>query len=223
MWNVILDDDKKIGYIPIPKVANTSILNAMFKWKGDEVCKARLDDIPNENLKVKKDSPSIVHFYQKYLFDNVVRKSFNFQEHFIFSCVRHPVYRFISFYRDKILRWDPFIAEKLNSLGFFHEMNLDDAVNALLEADPIDLDHHLMPMSYFLYENGKLVPDFIFRLEGSQDGWGFVSSLAGINIPLLAENSSDSQGVKNIQLSDAQVIKLKEYYKDDMSLFGYNI
>jgi hypothetical protein len=221
-WPVVVDKEFNVGYIPIPKVANTSILNAMLEWKGEGVLDSRVAMIKKDsNLGVPLDSPSRVHFYQRQLFDLTFSKTKDCSSYFIFSCVRHPVKRFISFYRDKILRWDPNIESKLHSHGFYQGMSVDKCIESLLKCVPSELEQHLRPMVCFLFNEGKLLPDFVFKLESMNNGWEFISELVNKKVPLVSENSSDQQGVAPVVLSDHQIELIKKYYEVDMKVFGY--
>lgn len=222
-WPVVTDEDLKVGYIPIPKVANTSILNAMLCWKGEDVLASRIEKInkSGRDIVVPLDSPARVHFYQQELFDLTFRKTSNCNDYFIFSCVRHPVGRFISFYRDKILRWDPNIEDKLTKLGFYHRMSVDECIRVLIACEPSELEQHLRPMVCFLYHNGKLLPDFVFKVENMSEGWDFISKFINKSSTLESENSSDQQGVEKVELTEHQVQQIKNYYDLDMKVFDY--
>lgn len=221
-WPIFCDEEINIGYLPIPKAANTSILNAIFSLKTADIQNERFQNIPNEIKKVSIDSPSRVHLYGKYMFDKMINKSHRENQYFIFSCVRHPVSRFISFYRDKILRWDPFIEEKLNSLGFSKNMGLDQCINNLVSIkDYTSLDQHIIPMAILLYDQGKLIPDYIMKVENLSNDWKHLNTITEQNMMLLSENSSEQQQVKKIILTNEQEKKLKAYYIDDMNLFHY--
>ena len=221
-WPVTCVPDYKVGYIAIPKVANTSLLNSMFSLYPESRRAKIIQTIKESDPPVDFDSPGIVHFRKGMMFDLVAKANREMLiDKFVFSCVRDPVKRFVSFYRDKILRWDPFIEEKLLSLGFKKGMPLDKCIDNLVSIEHSDLDTHILPMSYFLYHEKKLIPDFVFKIENFDSGWSVVEEYLGKKLPVGRDNNSDNQEVEKISLDNNQVSILRDYYQSDCKLFGY--
>lgn len=221
-WPVFCDDNLKVGYLPVPKAANTSILNALFAFQAPADQKKRLDSIPQEIIKVPVDNPARVHLYGRYMFDQMRNKS-NVDDFFVFSCVRNPISRFVSFYKDKILRWDPYIEEKLLSLGFERNMGLDECIENLCGIkNPLNLDQHIIPMTALLYHQGKLIPDYLMKVESLEHDWNYFNKMIGMNVfQLISENSSSNRELDNIHLTLKQEKMLRNYYFDDIHLLGY--
>ena len=220
-WPIFCDTELDIGYLPIPKAANTSIMNALFHLKPERIQKDRLNNIPKEIIDVSLSNPARVHLYSKYMFDNIINKS-KVDKQFIFTCVRNPISRFVSFYRDKILRWDPYIHDKMVSLNFQKDMTVDECIENLLSIqDKTSLDQHIIPMSVLLYHKNKLIPDYIMKMESLNRDFEYLNKLLNTDMELSFENSSDNQKVKKIILNSEQEQKLEQYYEDDMFLFNF--
>ena len=219
-WHVVCDETLKIAYLPIPKIANTSILHTIFEMLPEYKKIERMEKVRASNPPVKFNSPGIVHFRTNIMFDKIMDRSLDLSEYFIFSCVRHPVTRFISFYRDKILRWDPFIEDELHKLGFHKEMPLEECVEILIKHHPSKLEQHIRPIAMFLYYGGKLKVDYFFKFEEMAKGWRYIKKITGLQMNH-HQNPSDRQGIKSVELNEYYANKLKSFYEEDMLLFGY--
>jgi len=220
-WEIISLNDYKLSYIPIPKAANTSIMNAMFKSLPQEVQKSRLQKVKESNPPVRSDIPAIVHFAKRLMFDSVQRKSNHDREKFVFSCVRHPTSRFLSFYKDKILAWDPFIEKNLRRLGFEKGMDIQDCIHNLLQLEYRQLDQHLIPNTMFLYYKGKNICDLVLKVEYLDQGWEYIKYRTGISTDLEHENNSDIRKVGTVTLDQEYIKKIEDYYWEDMVLLNY--
>ncbi|GEM_PF-5980537 len=220
---VVLDEKLKVGYLPVPKAACTSMLNAFFSLKETVEQQRRLKRVEEKRKHTKVRKHNAVHVYQNIMFDRVVKKS-KTTGYFVFSCVRHPVSRFLSFYKNKVyFGWDKGIADKLTSLGFYHKMSVDECIENLCSVqDPAALDAHVMPMSALLYYKGKLIPDYIMRVETLNNDWSYLMGLLGKStVEVTIHNLSPKDSSSDFDLTQSQKNKLTEYYKDDMQLFGY--
>ena len=132
-----------------------------------------------------------------------------------FAVVRHPVKRVISAYH-----FQAEVEGKLHS-----DQSIDDWLAAWIataDTNGFMYDNHLRRQT-------ELVPDDaqIFYLEHGLDGVvGYLDALAGnSNGPrsILADNTRKSGDKPAVQLSDASLALIADYYAADFARFGYSL
>lgn len=220
-WPIFCDEHYKLGYIPVPKAANTSILNAIFHLKSKQERNKILSSIPESKIIIDPNDSAAVHLYSTYMYDKIINKNTP-NNYFIFSCVRNPYSRFLSFYKDKILRWDPFIEEKMKSIGFYFNMPFNECLENLVSIkDYSTLDQHIIPMTYLLYWDGKLLADLILKVETLKSTWSNFSAKFNQSTFILRNDNKGKSLENEITLTQEQREKIYNYYKDDFLAFGY--
>jgi len=221
-WPVFKNKNDNFGYLPIPKAGNTSILYSLLLRLEKSEINERLSLIPGCSLTIEKFKPADIHQFGHHLFDDIRNKT-DTNGIFTFTCTRHPVSRFESFYRDKILRWDPYIEEKMAFLGFRYEMSIEDCIDTLISVEDITLlDQHVMPMSTLIYYDSKCKADFIFKLEDIDKKFSQLEDIVGCKLPELSkQNESRKEKVTESLLNYEQKKIIERFYELDMNLFDY--
>lgn len=150
----------------------------------------------------------------------------------VFTIVREPVDRFISFYANKFVAqraWDvkgkrtrgfaPAL-RRLGWLGFDAEMSLDEAALHLMTVPHEDMDPHGQPQWRILTEDSSLIPDYVVQLESIERDWGVVATLSGCGLQLSGNTSSAPRAALPTPSSDT-ISLLERYYCGDYHLLGY--
>ncbi len=151
--------------------------------------------------------------------DEVMAHEFARQGWYVFTVVREPITRFLSFYCNKILdqniNGNPTIADR-REFGFATNMSLDRAIDSLV--DPMfDCDPHAVPQSDVLNHAGTEL-DYIGRLENLSECVATIEQETGARLPLQHLNQKRSSYPL---ISEQQFDRLAEFYKNDIDQFGY--
>lgn len=193
----IYSKELNLAYIDLPKCACTSIKLAMAQYKDPSVKRIGIRD-------------RIYELCDDLSFCELPTNAFKF------TFVRNPTERFISFYKDKVFTKN---CKVTTDLSITFEMNINDVIDIIIKHDPKSHDSHLKPQSLFLFNDGKLMVDFIGRLEQMENHWNIINKVCCTGMKLGHENKSHQE---NLRVIDPEHIrKLHEYYADDFRLLGY--
>jgi hypothetical protein len=141
------------------------------------------------------------------------------QEPFIFTFVRHPVARAISFWRNKLVEpEDAFIKDQLDALGLTHGLSFEEMVDRLTELDPANLEQHIRPQHLSLIIDGTIVPHLISKLEYVHLRWPVLRK--AFDLPALRRDNSSSK--VPVAISQETYGKLLHYFDEDFRAFNYN-
>lgn len=140
----------------------------------------------------------------------------------VFTFVRHPIDKFISYYRDKFyrVRNTGFDLVDLPKLGFDPQMSVDEAVAHMMTIPVGKMEHHAQPQSRILVRHGKLLADYVGKFETIQDEWKYIAKLSLANFDLQYPRNSTEKN-QEFSVSDASVGALFRYYETDFLLFDY--
>ena len=162
---IVLCKEKGFIYIPLSKVANTSILTEIATSTGNP----SLHDMRGKMLvELGWDRISYEELYESDLFK--------------FAFVRNPWDRIVSCYNDKIFRWKSNCSESPH-FKVPTEWSFEQFVEWALSLDRDDEyynDPHFVPQHIALYRNGGIVVDFIGRFERLSQDWRSVSLRFGL-------------------------------------------
>jgi len=194
--------DQGVAYLEIPKCACTSIKGA--------IARATVDD-PPQGWRIHQDFPT------EFI---VAEHRLDRSRFFAFTFVRHPIDRFVSFYRDKVLGWDPAIKPELEAIGVHHRMPIGELIATLARHPPEAYEKHVRPQHVFLLSaRGALTVDFLGRLERTEADWSRVTRLAGLELDLGHEHRQAKEG--RLPISPADYERLLGLYAKDFELLGY--
>lgn len=141
-----------------------------------------------------------------------------------FTFVRHPFARFASFYRNKIAGVAPEnTAPRFVRMGLLGGMDLQSVISRVLELEPSELDPHLVPQSYIVFDGERPRADFIGRLEALAEGLAVVEARAGVplNLGRLNRSGGGAKTAASHPLDPASAERLLPLYAEDFRRFGY--
>lgn len=199
--NYIYSRELHLAYVEIPKCACTSIKMAMARYSKPDM---KVEDIRTGIYDVCEDVP----FYDSIPLDT-----------FRFTFIRNPLYRFFSFYRDKVFMKD---CEITKNLLIPYGMNINDVIDIIVEQDPETVDFHLRPQHFFIFREDKMsYLNFVGKVERMESDWCELITKIGFDLKLEHYNKTLSQLFAEISFDAEHIKKLRKYYADDFRLLGY--
>lgn len=206
-----INEDVKLGYLSIPKNACTSIKYALLV-------------VSNNEMKSLKKNAIHLHTDAENLFDEV--RSVNHgkpEKIFTFSFVRHPVDRFLSFYRNKILlNWDENLDSWMRASGFYPEMDVSKCISVLSGLDREYLNEHVALQTDFLLREGQLLVDFVGKIENLEQDLKRLQDTSGVFLSIPIMNKTKGRcDLPNLSQND--FLKLYAIYKEDFKNFSYSM
>ncbi|MCB1686975.1 MAG: sulfotransferase family 2 domain-containing protein [Halioglobus sp.] len=140
---------------------------------------------------------------------------------FTFTFVRSPQSRFLSFYKDKILRWDKNISVTMNKNGFSEAMSIDQTIDVLFSNQPEVLEPHIRPMSLIIYDQeGYQYAEYIGKLETFRQDITVIEKRTKVPFRIEDKNVS-SKAANYAQLTELQEKRIREFFDQDYQAFGY--
>ncbi|RYD23725.1 MAG: sulfotransferase family protein [Verrucomicrobiaceae bacterium] len=212
----IVLDGQKIQYGRVPKVANSSIKEALSQFLTDEV---------DLTLRTTEDRFwTQGTFGQSRMVTKAEAARLN-ESHFSFSFVRNPFDRVVSCYNNKIVA-NPRLSKRMTKMKMYHRMPFDEFVRILVKTRDARIDLHLLPQSRILKVGGELIPKFIGRLENITDDWNALESLmVSRGFPSLGKLPAknvrrEKSGDMPQYFSSQELVDLvHERYRDDVETF----
>lgn len=194
---VILDyPNYKLNYWPIPKCANTATRHCLEA--------PVIKKLPNPNSKQKwvyRDDRS--HYIELQEAKQNGYKNF--------TVVRHPYDRFISLYKDFVLRRPFTFVKALN-----RTISPEEFIELIIEKNPVDtleVNEHIRSMSWYITDaNGFLLVD---KVIDTKDLNSFIIEL-GIQ-PRIVNQTDDTK----IKLTKRTRKLIRTRYKSDFALLDY--
>lgn len=187
--------EKKCIFIHIPKVAGTSIRNALGA----------------------PERPRDHYEYRLYLHSH----SGKFEDYFKFCFVRNPWSRLFSTYNYLSKGGNQnsdlaFINDKNSSLGSFEQF-----VKQFLTVSSISRNVILRPQSSYIYDDhNNLMVDFVGKVESIQEDFQFIKEKLELATNLEKLNTSTSNDYRKFY-SSKLVDLVEEAYKEDIENFAY--
>ena len=184
--------ETKTIFTHIPKAAGISIADSLY---GQEV-----GHIPLKN-------------YKQILGETL------FDEYFKFTFVRHPIKRFESAYYFLKLgglnKYDSFYSNKI--LNQYKDIN-DFIINYINEKTIYDY-LHFIPQFYFLEGQGKLLCDYIGKVENIDQDKKYIEEAVGMHLNINKQNITKKKD--QTILTEKSVKILRRVYNKDFEYFKY--
>ena len=187
----------KLIYIPIPKAANRSVKTALAK-------------------KVDKHYSISAH---KANWDFISLSKVDSSQHFSFSFVRNPLNRLLSCYLQKV-KMKHFFKNfwKYGNLVNAN-MSFEDFVDFVINTPDYLADRHFKSQHLFLQKDGKIIVDFIGKVENMVEDWKFLSS--EFDLPPIPHLNKSNQGHFNEYYTQKLAVRVAKHYTKDIELFKY--
>jgi len=210
-----LIEERKVGYIQIPKVATRTIQECLAKCYAS-LNNESIPDILDKNEVREIEDKTAYHLSQKKI-------SALTNEYFLFCFVRNPYDRLYSAYKNKVV--EPVHSGAKNILenhGVELGMGFKEFVDIVVSIPDRDIDRHLRSQSWFLTYEGRILPRYIGKLETFDADWSKLNSRFNLGM-VRHKNSTASLSATDFasQYSTELEEKVFNRYKEDFEFFGY--
>ncbi|MDU0355700.1 sulfotransferase family 2 domain-containing protein [Paraglaciecola aquimarina] len=142
----------------------------------------------------------------------------------IFTFVREPIDRFVSYYNNKFVNapTNGFELKHLDRLGFSPTMSIDEVVNHMLDIPVYKMEHHAQPQFRIVCKDNNPIADFVGKVEKIAHEWPVLAKLSGQNLQLgLFRNKTSNKSFNTEDISPSTLLNLYKYYEGDYLLFDY--
>lgn len=220
-YPIILLHKYKAAYIPIPKVANTSLRNFFAQTLDQKVVNQKLGF-------------NYTDFFKSYnsLVNSKEKLNKKYSHYWSFCFVRNPWDRLVSCYSEKIKKSSHInntwfcngVSLGLLRYGVFRaNMSFEDFVYAISSIPNQEADPHFKSQYTFLTTNeGKLIPHFIGKLENLNEDLFFICKTLQINNGLEIPHYLKSKRLHYREYYTEELKKLvASRYAKDIELFDY--
>lgn len=157
----VLAPHPKVGYLPVPKAANTSIRIALLPLCGADAGALK--------------RPSKVHKFEALNKSQAVEGYPGLDEDaYIFTVVRHPAERLLSAWKNKVRSMRDFGPAK--AIGLRPWMSFDAFLETIASVPKEMLDSHFRMQSLLLSEPLKAPKVKVIKMENLDEDWPAISS-----------------------------------------------
>ena len=217
--DIVKFDPIKLAYITVPKTANTSIKHALANTCGL---------LSQEEAHQLKGEPQKIHAILRTKKNVAISEEslMLLEDYTVMSTVRHPVDRFLSFYKDKIIGdgWGPAAAANVFSVyDFTQQDTASNCLDKILALAEDEAEIHFRPQANILVRGETLLPDQIYKFEQLDYMWEKLSEHCdkfGLDLDSTRQHHNRSSA-KAINLSDGDINKLHHYYARVFDLFYF--
>lgn len=188
---VYISESHKVAYVRIPKCASTSITAGL----GD----SRFFDKINPNY--DDGSFSVDEFL-------------SMDGYYSFCFVRNPFDRIKSCWQNRVAEHRKIYNSELIGLTF------GDFLEKIVDIPDEEADQHFRSLTSFVYRDGKLITDFVGKVENINADWSKLCK--DIGIPLFTLNRL-KVSKRNGNLNKRKLGLIRERYREDFINFGYDM
>ena len=140
-----------------------------------------------------------------------------------FTFVRNPMERFLSFYQNKIFyRPKGTVAPSIAEAGFRVGMPLGEVLDLIEKTSEKELDPHIAPQNWFVFDHKRSRVNFIGHVERLADDLEKLEELSGARVELGHYNKSPNREQHRFEVSDRDAARIREFYAEDFALLGYD-
>lgn len=197
-----------LAYLQMPKVACTSLRAEIAVLNRPELKPQLLEDgrrvhwNPEWNDMTGAGDPALRHLFR-------------------FTFVRHPVERFMSMYRNKILQQSQVggVPETMARQGAYAGMPISELLDILEKLKPLEVDPHAVPQSWLLFHRGRSRADFVGRLERLSHGLEVIEQRTGIRLAVAHHNRTSA--VPGTVPTPEEMKRIERFYAEDFERLGY--
>lgn len=201
---MIIKVNDKIFCVIVPQKSGISTVTNILGYPvtGEIISKSR-------TRRILKKNNSLYHAGNTLDIEMSFAKENNVNIDYLYAVTRDPLERFVSAYKDRILKKD---TDK------FEDKSLDFVIKNLskLISSETDFGNHARPQSHWLGDD-IAVYDKVFNTKLLNESFKpLVEKIANVSIPMIRENVSNDQ--ININLTNEQKQYLKSFYSSDYKL-----
>lgn len=206
---------QRLGYVTVPKVANSSTKVALLPLVG------RSSEEEHEGRKVV----SQIHDPRAGIFSYVSRHQLLAEKPVLtFAIVRNSWSRLRSCYLDKVYHGPQ--PDVFFLYGMSPKMAFNDFVDIVCEIPDYLSEIHFRSQTSLLYERGQLVPDLILRQDKLDQQWpvlqAIVQESSGVRIDDLAEFNRSKPATQDHAVWTADLVrKVGRRYGAEIEMFGF--
>lgn len=210
-------DEKKLIYIPIPKVACTSIKLALFSE-------------PENGTRDYKQYMEIHSLSGKSSFYTLTKQQ---KKYYIFAFVRNPLDRLVSCYEDKVrsetqhngkyffnTNYNNVFIKRMYGDKFRKEMTFDEFVGLVSKIPDAFSDGHFKSQASMLYRRGIKNPDYIGKFENLANDWQVLRKQYDCGF-IEESNSTKHDNWKQYYTNPKTTELAIKRYMSDITKFGY--
>ncbi len=211
-------DDRELVYIPIYKVASTSIKTALIR--------------PRDGA---SQYPEYMAIHDEGSFGRHSLLNPRQRAYFKFSFVRDPFTRLVSCYEDRVRRpiyapigryyfdtaYNRVLIRRLFGSEFSQDMSFEAFVNLVAKIPDWLADGHFKSQYGWIYRFGRPIPDYVGRLETLAEDWRPLAARFGLPEPE-HRNRSNQQDIASYFTTERLVALAAKRYRKDIELFGYD-
>ncbi|MGL1832507.1 sulfotransferase family 2 domain-containing protein [Rhodocyclaceae bacterium SMB388] len=207
-------EDLGLGYLPVPKVASSSIRNSFV----DRMTPVLLGRPDVSRRAVKERVEARIRLSLDITGVKERRKTL-----FVFTFVRNPLTRLHSCYRDKVVN----AAERrekctLSPYGIQFGMSFDEFAMRIAEIPDARADQHFRSQHSFVASGGALLVDYVGKIEQFEEDWLPLKVRFGLPPPARSRRvSGEPLAVPDLPLSRAAAEQAVRRYAEDIEIFGY--
>lgn len=207
----------RIGYFRVAKAANTSIRTALAQAFG--------------LTSTKGHTPGKDAFWDEQGRKQATRmRTASFALHpglrggWSFSFVRHPVARLYSCWENKVVE-NPVLLPGMAEMGIVPDMDFAAFVAVVARTPDAKSEIHLWSQASILTWRGRVVPDFVGRVENAEADWAHVrvemQARCGVDPGPMLRRNMRGQSAPEIaeHLSPDTLERIKRRYAEDFRLF----
>lgn len=210
-------NSQKVVYIPIPKVACTSIKIALMSSEAGHA---------NSHDEYMNIHTSTAHY--------MVHSIASYQrDYFKFAFVRNPFDRLVSCYKDKVKRkiqhngryhfdthYNNTLIRHLFGDAFRHDMSFREFAELVAKVPDFLADGHFKSQYSVLCRRGAKLPDFIGKFEHLEEDWQVMADQHGFP-QLSIRNRTEQDDWRSYYTSREIIETVAKRYSKDIDSFGY--
>lgn len=212
---ILIIEDLAVGYIPIYKVASTSIRSFLCR---------RHANFPPEHSNpefTKEEKQKVERSITKSMGARRTRRLR--EKYFLFTYVRNPAARLYSLYLDKVLR--VITQGKRFNLGLYGiepDINFEEFAIRIAGIPDSSADKHFRSQYLQIYHRGEWLVNFIGKFENMQEDWRTLAEQTGLEkISDVSRTTGAGSELDKLPLSPETARLISRRYQQDIDLLGY--
>ena len=206
--------EKNLIYIPIPKVACTSIKLGI----------SNTEEVDYSKYMTIHSQTSQYCTYRPYK---------NLYKYKCFTFVRNPFSRIVSCYNDKVIKpiqhnkkyyfdslYNKFIIRLIGNKSLYPKISFEEFVEIVTKIPDFISDGHFRSQTSIIFNSISPKIDYIGKFESIDDDWFRLASIYNLG-SISKHNKSNSDDWENFFTNKEILLKVGKRYMNDIIIFGY--